>query len=32
MRRLFLRGMTGHDGFPIMDVYARVSHGFTRRP
>jgi hypothetical protein len=31
MRRLFLRGMTGHDGFPIMDVYARASHGFTRR-
>ena len=27
MRRVFLRGMTGHDGFPIMDVYARASHG-----
>ena len=26
MRRLFLRGMTGHDEFPIMDVYARARH------
>jgi hypothetical protein len=26
MRRRFLRGMTGDDGFPIMDVYARARH------
>jgi hypothetical protein len=26
MRRLFLRGMTGHDVFSIMDVYARARH------
>jgi hypothetical protein len=26
MSRLFLRGMTGHDGFPIIDVYARARH------
>ena len=26
MRRLFLKGMTGHDGFSIMDVYARARH------
>jgi hypothetical protein len=26
MHRLFLRGMTGHDGFSLMDVYARARH------
>ena len=30
MRQLYLNGVTGHDGFSIMDVYTRASHGFTK--